>query len=414
MEFTIDTNKNIWIDDLKFSSEDEKNIYFNNLLYLGYTVLKSSQFTIDSNSLFRPLTNDLNSIKETIDDMKHEVIEETTSTKEQCVNLNNAIIKLTGNISTSSLKGKIGENFVENILTNHFPDDTVKQTALTGHESDFHLISSDYPNILIKSKIYSNVVNSSEIEKFFKDLETTGIQYGVFISLTSGIIKHKRFDYEFTRGKHVIFIPSAGFDGHNLIYAILFLRELSKISKENLVNESLFKNKTNMINIILQNFDLTYTQLIKLKTKSMEFKNIVDKQLLSLITEIIESELIIKNIIETTKKSILDTMSLDSYENYISGENNCNYDEFIADLSKQKNTKKLATHIKLLQDYSFTMRQNEKNHIFFEKNNNIIDLKVMKSKCIFEFKNEHIKYEVIESSDLCKFKNILDLIHMNS
>ena len=68
----------------------------------------------------------------------------------------------------------------------------------------------------------------------------------------------------------------------------------------------------------------------------------------------------------------------------------------------------------MLQDYSFTMRQNEKNHIFFEKNNNIIDLKVMKSKCIFEFKNEHIKYEVIESSDLCKFKNILDLIHMNS
>ena len=71
----------------------------------------------------------------------------------------------------------------------------------------------------------------------------------------------------------------------------------------------------------------------------MEFKNIVDKQLLSLTTEIIESELIIKNIIETTKKSILDKMSLDSSEDYISAENNFNYDEFISDLSKQKNTK---------------------------------------------------------------------------
>lgn len=413
MEFTIDTNKNNWTDDLKFSSEDEKNTYFNNLLYLGYTVLKSSQFTIDSNSLFRPLTADLNHIKDTIDDLKEEVIEETSSTKEQCVNLNNAILKLTGNISTSSLKGKIGENFVENILTNHFPDDTVKQTAMTGHESDFHLISSEYPNILIESKIYTNIVNSNEIEKFFKDLETTGIEYGVFISLTSGIIKHKRFDYEFSRGKHVIFIPNAGFDGHNLIYAILFLRELSKISKENLINESLFKNKKNMINTILQNFDLTYTQLIKLKTKSMEFKNIVDKQLLSLTTEIIESELIIKNIIETTKKSILDTMSLDNCcEDYIS-KNNHNYDEFITDLSKQKNTKNLATHVKLLQDYSFTMNQNEKNHIFFEKKDIIIDLKVMKSKCIFEFKNLNIKYEITENTDLSKFKNLIDLIHVN-
>ena len=412
MQFTIDTNKNNWTDDLKFSSEDEKNTYFNNLLYLGYTVLKSSQFTIDSNSLFRPLTNDLNHIKDTIDDLKEEVIEETSSTKEQCVNLNNAILKLTGNISTSSLKGKIGENFVENTLTNHFPDDTVKQTAMTGHESDFHLISSEYPNILVESKIYTNVVNSNEIEKFFKDLETTGIDYGVFISLTSGIIKHRRFDYEFSRGKHVIFIPNAGFDGHNLIYAILFLRELSKISKENLINESLFKNKKNMINTILQNFDLTYTQLIKLKTKSMEFKNIVDKQLLSLTTEIIESELVIKNIIETTKKSILDTMSLDNCcEDYINKNNN--YDEFITDLSKQKNTKNLATHVKLLQDYSFTMNKNDKNHIFFEKKNNIIDLKVMKSKCIFEFKNFNIKYEINENSDLSKFKNIIDLIHVN-
>ena len=116
-------------------------------------------------------SSDLNHIKDTIDDLKEEVIEETTSTKEQCVNLNNAILKLTGNISTSSLKGKIGENFVENTLTNHFPDDTVKQTAMTGHESDFHLLSSGYPNILIESKIYTDVVNSSEIEKFFKDLE---------------------------------------------------------------------------------------------------------------------------------------------------------------------------------------------------------------------------------------------------
>ena len=38
-----------------------------------------------------------------------------------------------------------------------------------------------------------------------------------------------------------------------------------------------------------------------------------------------------------------------------------------------------------------------KKSYLFQKNNNIIELKVMKSKCIFDFKNLNIKYEITEN-----------------
>ena len=52
-------------------------------------------------------------------------------------------------------------------------------------------------------------------------------------------------------------------------------------------------------------------------------------------------------------------------EDYIDNKND-NYDEFITDLMKQKNTKR-KTHVKLLQDSLFTMNQNEKIISFSKK-----------------------------------------------
>ena len=60
---------------------------------------------------------------------------------------------LSGNIKNSALKGKIGENFIENTLKNYFNEDIIEVKAKEGHESDIHFSFKEYENkkILIES-----------------------------------------------------------------------------------------------------------------------------------------------------------------------------------------------------------------------------------------------------------------------
>ena len=58
------------------------------------------------------------------------------------------------------------------------------------------------------------------------DLNNTSIDYGIFVSLTSPIMCHRRLEYKELNGKHIIFIPNSGFDSLNIIYGVLFLRHI--------------------------------------------------------------------------------------------------------------------------------------------------------------------------------------------
>ena len=424
----IDTSKNSWIDDFKKShSNEDFHKHLNNLLHLGYIVSKTTKINLNEDNLLNPINEkfcEINkncqkmgsieeNIKEEIEDMK-EVINsrlqtEASETRNQCDNLNNAILKLTGNISTSSLKGRIGEDFIANLLKHNFPDDTVKETNQISHESDIHLICKNFPTILVESKLYSNAVNTSEIEKFLSDLNDTGLDYGIFISLTSPIIKHRRLEYKFLQGKHIIFLPNAGFDGNNIIYAVIFLKEISKLSSQNLINKSLFDEKSEEIKNVINNFELSYNQLSKLKHKALDTKNVIDKQLLGLTVEICETELIMKNIVEDTKKNILNILSLDNYTSY----SNDKFDELIQIFNNENKMKKTLTHyLKLIKDHHFdiSISDDSPNLINFNNKKIIINLKIMKTKSLFDFHNG-IKCEIKESgNDISQFNQILNLI----
>ena len=99
---------------------------------------------------------------------------------------------LTCNLKVSSLKGQIGENFVSRTINEYFPDDSLNITAHESQESDMHFISGNF-KILIETKLYSTAVNTRQIDKFYRDLERTGFQYGIFISLSMIFIIYKTF-----------------------------------------------------------------------------------------------------------------------------------------------------------------------------------------------------------------------------
>lgn len=80
--------------------------------------------------------------------------------------------------------GQIGEAYVENILRKKFMSvDNVTKAAKSG---DLTLFICHH-KIIVEIKNYTSVVPQLSVEKFLRDLETTGAAGGVFISLDSPI-----------------------------------------------------------------------------------------------------------------------------------------------------------------------------------------------------------------------------------
>ena len=86
--------------------------------------------------------------------------EKNTDSVKYCIN------KLIGKSNISSIKGKIGEDYIENTLKNNFPDNSIYIQSKKPHESDIHMINnSTDQKILIESKLYKNIVSNIESSK---------------------------------------------------------------------------------------------------------------------------------------------------------------------------------------------------------------------------------------------------------
>lgn len=100
-------------------------------------------------------------------------------------------------------KGKFGEDYVEKILREKYPDITV--TAASPMSGDLTLYTGPRKTT-IEVKNYTNPVPKNQVEKFRRDLSTAGAANGVFISLgqpISGITADFRFILESVDGRTV-------------------------------------------------------------------------------------------------------------------------------------------------------------------------------------------------------------------
>ena len=154
------------------------------------------------------------------------------------------------------------------------------------------MLSNDFPKILIESKLYKNPVSTKEVEKFYDDLDTTGITYGLFVSISSSIMCHRRLEYKKIKNKHVIFIPNSGFDSMNIVYGILFLRQIhaNNSNIKNISNE-IIDEKCTIIYNSLSYLDSIYENTSKIKNNMIKCKSVIDTQLNNLITCIVENEI---------------------------------------------------------------------------------------------------------------------------
>lgn len=151
--------------------------------------------------------------------------------------LTSIIEDLFGISNTSNKKGEISEDFIYTLFDNKFKDYCYDKKRHIPHNADGELNSPSGLKCLVEVKNYNKSVDQKEIDKFKFDLYHTNINYGLFISLKTGIIGKKGIDYEIinhnNKNFHIIYISNTANDSYKLESSILLLESIYKYQNNN-------------------------------------------------------------------------------------------------------------------------------------------------------------------------------------
>ncbi len=297
---TLDTTLHPWIYQIP---ENERNEKINRYIQLGYMLHGMTQTTMKADTFIKPIQDNLD---KKITELEHKtelnLSVMNTRVNENLDRVKTSIDKFTEFTNKSSFKGAMGENLVQSIIQQYFPDDTIENTAQKTAEADYHMKCHNGVMFLIESKFYTSIVNKQEIEKFRRDLLKSGFPIGIFISLSSGIVGKKRFDIEkLNAHQMILYVPNAGFDGSSVVWSILFAKEIVRyVIEQKMDVESEMSNFQDMYD----SFQEIYQYFSSLKMQIMDTRNHVMKHMDDLYHKTLEIHLQIHHLIGTMKNKI--------------------------------------------------------------------------------------------------------------
>ena len=424
-KLNIDDKINPWIKD---HYERGNQHYLNVLLNIGFIV--SQQISIRSN----------NRETEKLLDVQHKKIEEyLTTTVEQmkdtiCSTLNRVetieqrshnalensqdkmiqfVENFTGKTKTSSIKGEIAENYIENILENEFPDDTIHRSSGIAHEADIQLHSTCYPSISFESKNYSHSVPIKEIDKFKKDLIRTNIMYGIFISFHSKISGKKNMEIECFKDKYyILYISKIDYNANWITMATNLMRNISKLNttdKTKTISKQIVKDKIQIIATQLTKLNVLVSCLTKTKSDLIQQENNIRNALDNIHASYICNEAEITKIIHEIQDEINFTIT-DVEIDKLSKISN-NIDNLLLNVSDKKaeHCRAIFTQIILA---GFYIKFNAENNIFNVINDNkktISEISI-KAKIKLYIKELDIEIDLTKKSSLGNIKTYLTLL----
>jgi hypothetical protein len=240
-------------------------------LTIGFKSIQMSEVNMDCHSYIDPLKA---------------MIE--TSTEEHTEKINGIDDKLDALLhirTNSSRKGRLSEDLCIRRLTQQYPDWEFSDVTHVGHEGDCRAISP-IGEILYEFKSYDTNVNKEQLNKFYKDLETTGIKLGIFVSNTSGIVGKKDLEWEIINGSLVIYISNIGFNGHGCIMATELLLALMKsnildtenhwLLYQNYETDEIYRNMVDTLDDYRKDNELIYKLQKNIKDFRFRNNNMID------------------------------------------------------------------------------------------------------------------------------------------
>jgi len=307
--------------------------------------------------------------------------------------------------SNSSRKGKLAEDICRDILVKQYPSWEFVDVSQDGYEADCRAYKTPVGPILYEFKNYDYNVNKEQVLKFHRDLEHTNINYGVFVSNTSGIVGKKNIEWEIIKDKLIIYISNMGFNGHGCILGTELLLSLIEINILDKDKKCLFY-KNHEISELMDNISESIDKFkndIELYTKH---KLLISDQRIKInqSIDILEKNAFdcLLSLNDTYNKMLKNTKSINSEKNKM---NTFNLDSF---LEKNDNNKFNLLITKLIHLFhNCKIYSSDKNIIISDNDDNIFCYtNITKSKIYLNIpikKDEiciNVKYEKFKNSEI--------------
>ena len=275
-------NENIqYLSIVNEINKEDKNNFLNYILNLGfqeYIKLKNLNFNntfLSNNSLDNNILNNLDII-----------IENKTN---KLFNLINEIKQDTIIETSNNIKGITGENIIFDFFKVNFSNYTLEDTSQIPHSGDLKIFIPEITeNVLIEVKNYKNTIDQKQIDKLYYDLNYTGINYAIFISLKSNIVNKKNnIEWELKDNKVVIFISN--FTNELLFLSIYILTNLNSLIKNHKQINNKHINEAELLYMI-NNILIQKNTINQLKNNILSLHDNVSKDILNIYNLVIKYE----------------------------------------------------------------------------------------------------------------------------
>ena len=221
------------IDIVEKMPEDQRDSIIEKYIILGDMVVTHASISTSKESVenfFAPLRQDINLIRQ----------------------------QLSHIVPTVMTPVKRGEFSVEALYKNyeeHFMDDSFEDVSAIGKYTDIlATISSSNTPVLIEVKDYTGEVPTSQVDKFWRDMEVRDTKYGIFVSLRSRIAKCSsciNLKHNFDRTAIFVVNSDLNHSGHLFaFYVVKKLVELETLKKQDMPVEEFSKALTKVNDII--------------------------------------------------------------------------------------------------------------------------------------------------------------------
>lgn len=295
---------------------------------------------------------------------------------------------LFGISKNSAKKGQIAEDTIKKIIQDKFKDHTVEDCRHKPHHGDLIIHTPDKKTVMVEIKNYGRPVDKDEISKLKYDMEFTGINFSMIMSLKSNFSGRKRLDIErFNKnGKnyYILFIPKVMEEVSKIESGLIVLERLIDM-EENMNNDKITLTKLNHLydSIIgyLEQLDSLQYQFSMLKANYRKMEDSIRNGLTEHYNTIRDFE----NDMRSKLKKIWDSINtdFDKLHNEIKKVEKCKTGKFLDPILKMvekyeydKIVYKNCVHLTKNSDIEGIITWNKNNiTVFLEKTDTEIQLK---------------------------------------
>lgn len=132
-----------------------------------------------------------------------------------------------GKYKNSSSKGKCGEQRLNSLLNELYPNSEITDTTGMKASGDFIMRRTNKPSILLENKEYDYNIPKDEVQKFIRDIENQNTS-GVFISQYSGITFKDNFQIDINKGNVLVYIQNCEYTPDKIRLAVDIIDNLSE------------------------------------------------------------------------------------------------------------------------------------------------------------------------------------------